>query len=351
MNLGVRARAMGLACGRLPTGARNGIGDVPGVGVGHRTLIEGNVRTGVTAVLPHGRNVYREKPVAAAHVLNGFGKSIGLVQVEELGTLETPLLLTNTLSVGTCATALVRHAVAGNPDIGRETATVNPVVLECNDGWLSDIQALAVTEDDARLAIESASPDFAVGAVGAGCGMSTFGFKGGIGTASRRLNLDGTDFHLGVLVLSNFGRSGDLRLPDGRLVAPGGGRGRATAEKGSVIVVAATDIPLSDRQLKRVVRRSGVGLARLGAFWGHGSGDIAVGFTTANIVHHDGTAALATQGVLNENRIDLLFEAMADATQEAVLDALVAADPMTGRDGHSRPSLRDALNHDPSPKA
>ncbi|AWM85614.1 P1 family peptidase [Microvirga sp. 17 mud 1-3] len=350
MSTSLRARDMGLACGSLPTGPRNSLSDVPGVTIGHRTLHDGDLRTGVTAILPHAGNVYREKPVAAVHVLNGFGKSAGLVQVEELGTLETPILLTNTLSVGTCATALVRHAVAANPDIGRETATVNPLVFECNDGWLNDIQALAVTEEDARAALDAASPDFAVGAVGAGCGMSTFGFKGGIGTSSRRVNLDGRDFHLGVLVLSNFGRAGDLRLPDGTRVSPEMARDPAKdpaleTEKGSIIIIAATDIPLNDRQLKRVIRRSGVGLARLGSFWGHGSGDIALGFTTGNIVHHDEEAALVEQCMLNENRIDLLFEAMADVTQEAILDALVAAGPMTGRDGHHRPGLSDALKH------
>jgi D-aminopeptidase len=336
-----RARDLGLACGSLPAGPRNSIADVPGVRVGHRTLNEGDLRTGVTAILPHGGNLYRQKPVAAVHVLNGFGKSAGLVQVAELGAFETPILLTNTLSVGTCCTALVRHALAQNPDIGRETATVNPLVFECNDGWLSDIQALAVTEDDAGAALDAAAEDFSVGAVGAGCGMSAFGFKGGIGTSSRRIKLDGTAFHLGVLVLANFGRAGDLRLPDGRRIAPP--KQKPESEKGSVIVVAATDIPLSDRQLGRVVRRAGVGLARLGSFWGHGSGDIALGFSTTNTIAHDERADLVDMRVLNENRIDRLFEAMADATQEAVLDALAAADPMTGRDGHHRPALAYAL--------
>ncbi|MCB8819020.1 DmpA family aminopeptidase [Microvirga rosea] len=346
MSKPVRARDFGLSCGNLQPGSRNSICDVPGVQVGHKTLVTGDIRTGVTAILPHPGNLYRDKPVAAVHVINGFGKSIGFVQVEELGVIETPILLTNTLSVGTCATALVRHAITGNPDIGRETATVNPVVLECNDGWLNDIQALAVSEDDAREALKSAAPDFAVGAVGAGCGMSTFGFKGGIGTSSRRIMLDGTEFHLGALVLSNFGRSGDLRLPDGRVVeslTPIS----THPEKGSIIIVVATDIPLNDRQLKRVIRRSGVGLARLGAFWGHGSGDIALGFTTANRVRHDEGASLISQRALNENRIDALFEPMADITQEAVLDALIAADPTTGRDGHFRPSLRDAIDRSP----
>ncbi len=345
MNSFLRARTAGLACGRYPVGPRNSIADVPGVQVGHRTLIHGEVRTGVTAVLPHDSNLYREKPVAAVHILNGFGKSAGLVQVEELGTIETPILLTNTLSVGTCCTALVRHAIEQNPDIGRETATVNPVVFECNDGYLNDIQAMAITEADARMAIAEASSHVEVGAVGAGCGMSTFGFKGGIGTSSRRLDLDGQSFHLGVLVLSNFGRPGDLHLPNGRTIKPEAiPQGASHTEKGSIIIIAATDVPLSDRQLKRVVRRSGIGLARLGSFWGHGSGDIALGFTTANTIRHDEKAAVIDCRIINENGIDLLFEAMADTTQEAVLDALVAASSMTGRSGHHRLGLGDVLN-------
>ena len=147
----------------MAAGPRNSIADVPGVRVGHRTLVRGDLRTGVTAILPHARNLYREKPVAAAHVLNGFGKSMGLVQIEELGTIETPLLLTNTLSVGTCATTLIRHALLANRDIGRGTATVNPVVFECNDGFLNDIQALALTEADAEAALDAASVEFDIG--------------------------------------------------------------------------------------------------------------------------------------------------------------------------------------------
>src|SRR5215472_5815344 len=176
----MRARDLGLACGSLPPGSRNSIADVPGVTVGHATLIEGDARTGVTAAVPHDGNLFRDKVVAAAVVLNGFGKSTGLVQVNELGTLETPILLTNTFAVGTCANALIRRAIAADPEIGRQTSTVNPVVLECNDGYLNDIQAMAVTEAHAAGAIDAASDEVGVGAVGAGTGMSCFGLKGGI---------------------------------------------------------------------------------------------------------------------------------------------------------------------------
>lgn len=336
-----RARDLGLGCGRLPPGERNLITDVPGVAVGHATLLEGDLRTGVTAIRPHGGDAFRDRPVAAAHVLNGFGKSVGLMQVEELGQIETPVLLTNTLSVGTCATALVRRAIAENPRIGRQTSTVNPVVCECNDGYLNDIQALAVTEADALAALDAAGPDFAVGAVGAGAGMSCFGFKGGIGSASRRLELDGAAFHLGTLVLANFGRAGDLRLPDGRRVAPP--RAAGGAERGSVIVVVATDVPLEHRQLHRVIRRAGAGLAWAGSFYGHGSGDVFLGFTTANRTPHDAKSDLLPLRALAEGRIDLLFEAVAEATQEAVLDALAASPDTVGFRGHARPGLAGAL--------
>ena len=335
-----RARDLDLGCGSLPPGERNSIADVPGVMVGHATIATGEVLTGVTAVLPHDGDLFRDKTLAAAVVLNGFGKSTGLVQVNELGTLETPILLTNTFAVGTCANALIRRAISANPDIGRRTSTVNPVVLECNDGYLNDIQAMAVTETHAKVAIDAACADFAVGAIGAGTGMSCFGLKGGIGSASRRLLLDGAPYHLGVLALANFGRAGDLRLPDGRRIDPATA---PTAEAGSCIIVLGTDIPLEHRQLARVARRAGAGLAWCGSFWGNGSGDIALAFTTANRVPHDGGADLIVHRVLAEGRIDPLFQAAAEATQEAVLDALAAAETMVGRDGHRRLGLRGLL--------
>ena len=315
------------------------ITDVPGVTVGHRTLIEGDICTGVTAIIPHAGDIYRDRPMAASSVLNGFGKSVGLMQIDELGQLETPILLTNTLSVGTCATALIRRAIAANPGIGRRLPTVNPVVGECNDGFLNDIQALAVTEADAFAALDTAGVAFASGAVGAGAGMSCFGFKGGIGTGSRAITLDGEGFTLGVLALCNFGRAGDLRLADGRRIGSSDGE----TEKGSVIVVMATDIPLEHRQLRRVIRRGGVGLARAGSFWGHGSGDVMIGFSTANRTPHQAKADLLPMRALAEHRIDTLFSAMADSTQDAVLDALMSAETTTGRAGNRRPGLRETL--------
>lgn len=349
MDTGLRIRDFSIAVGSLPAGTRNTIADVPGVTVGQRSLVRGAVRTGVTVLLPHGGNLYREKVVAAQCVLNGFGKSTGLVQIEELGTIETPVAFTNTFGVGTCFNALVRHAIASNPDIGRMTSTVNPVVLECNDGYLSDIQAMAVTEAEVAAAIADAGSELAQGAVGAGTGMSAFGLKGGIGSASRVVALDGRPHVLGALVQANFGRRDDLRI-DGRPVeapqaegpSPASPSNPGDADKGSICIALATDIPMESRQLRRAARRAAVGLARVGSFLGHGSGDIVVAFTTANRLHHDQRRDLVGLTVLNESRIDLVFRAVAEAVEEAVLNAMVAAPAATGRAGR-RQSLADVL--------
>lgn len=335
-------RDRGFDCGVLPPGPLNGITDVPGVSVGHCTRSGGGLATGVTAVVPHPGNLFADKVPAAVEVINGFGKSTGLMQVQELGTLETPILLTNTFGVGRCADALIRAAIVANPGIGRSTSTVNPVVMECNDGPLNDIQALAVTEADAMAALRSAAEGPVVqGTVGAGTGMTCFGFKGGIGTSSRALRLDGRGFHLGALVLTNFGRAGDLVLPGGLRPDP---RLPPAPEQGSVIVVLATDVPLSVRQLARVARRAGAGLARLGAFWGHGSGDIALAFSTANRVAHDARGDFRTEQVLSDARIDLMFRAAAEAVAEAVVNSMLAATPHQGRGGATRPLLGDWLD-------
>ncbi|WP_324764776.1 P1 family peptidase (plasmid) [Sinorhizobium meliloti] len=333
--------------GRLEPGPGNAITDVAGVSVGHRSLRGEGLFTGVTAILPHAGDVFRVKPRAAVEVINGFGKSAGLMQVAELGTIETPILLTNTFGVAACTEALVRRAIAANPEIGRRTSTVNALVCECNDGSISDIQALAVRPADAEAALDAArTGPVEQGAVGAGSGMTAFGFKAGIGTASRRMRIGKRDFTLGTLVLANFGAAGDLVLPDGRRPDP---RAPADPERGSVIVVMATDLPLADRQLQRVARRAGAGLARLGAFWGHGSGDVALCFTTADPVDHEPAAPFATQVRLADGHIDIAFRAAAETTQEAVLNALCMASAMLARNGRIYPCLADWLKENPSP--
>ncbi len=341
------ARDLGLEIGKLPPGPLNAITDVQGVAVGHTTLSEGAVQTGVTAILPHGGSLFREKLPAAVTVFNGFGKSAGFVQIEELGTLESPLVLTNTLSVGTAADALVRYMLDQNPEIGATTGTVNPVVLECNDGaWLNDISGLHVKAEHVAEALAAAAPrGFAQGAVGAGTGMSAYGLKGGIGSASRLVPISGRDYVLGALVLSNMGRLADLTVsgqPLGPLIAQRMKQQDASAEQGSIIVVLATDAPLSERQLRRLSARATAGIARTGSHFGSGSGDIALAFSTAQRIPHTppkGSRLRLEQ--LHEDRLDLLFRAVIESTEEAVLNSMLYAAAAGGRDGRTRASLAD----------
>lgn len=329
---------------RLPTGADNTLCDVPGVRVGHVSIHAGTARTGVTAILPHAGNLYQRPVPAGASVLNGFGKSMGLVQVQELGEIESPVLLTNTFGVPACATALIRHAIARNPDIGRSSATVNPLVLECNDGKVNDIQALAVTEQAATQAILAADTRVVQGTIGAGSGMCTFGYAGGVGTSSRVVLLpDGNAFTLGVLVLSNFGTQSELRVFGNNFPGnKGSDEGQlVTAEKGSIIVLMASDAPLDSRQLTRLSRRSGAALGRLGSYYGHGSGDIAVAFSTANAIER-GTQDVYPASRLCESRLDAFFMAAVESTEEAILNALWHAEPHTGYNGTTPPSFRQA---------
>ncbi len=341
MTFARRIEEYGIRIGRMPKGPRNTIADVPGVSVGHCTLADGAVQTGVTAVIPATGNLFREKVMAACHVINGFGKSCGIVQIEEMGTLETPILLTNTFGVGATSEALVRSMLGANPDIGRETGTVNPAVFECNDGFLNDIRALPVREEHVLRAIASAGPDFEEGAVGAGRGMSCYQLKGGIGSASRIVEYGGASFTLGALVLSNFGQMEDLTVDGRKLGGAIFGTAPPEDEQGSIIAVLATDAPLTERQLKRVARRASVGITRTGAFIGNGSGEIALAFTTANRVFHDETSLVRRIGMFNENKINLLFRATVEATEEAVLNSMVCAEAVTGRDGHTRRSLAE----------
>ncbi len=339
-------RALGRSIGELPTGPTNTLTDVPGVAVGHVSLSDGAVQTGVTAVRLHSGNAFRDKLPAAAHVLNGFGKSIGLMQVEELGTLETPVVLTNTLSVGAAATALVRHMLETTPEIGDTTGTVNPVVMECNDGaWLNDIRGLHVEESHVRAALDAASPAFEQGNVGAGTGMSCYGLAGGIGSASRVVRVSRRDYTLGVLALCNMGRLADLRV-DGRAVGPAIAERIAAdggdAEKGSIIVLIATDAPLDSRQLRRIATRAGAGIVRTGSHLGSGSGDIALAVSTAEpIPHAPKNNKVITRRVLHEDALDRVFRATIEATEEAILNALLAARPRTGKQGRSRRSLAE----------
>ncbi len=331
--------------GTLPAGPRNAITDVAGVTVGHCTLADGACQTGVTVIRPHAGNVYVDKVPAAATVLNGFGKSIGLVQVDELGVMETPIALTNTFSVGALAQAQIRAAIAANPEIGRAWPTVNPLVFECNDGYLNDIQAMAVQPLHYDHALAVASEDVEQGAVGAGRGMSSFGVKGGIGTASRI----GGDYTVGALVLSNFGTPESLIYagqPIGGALAGRMAQGVApdfAPEKGSIIMIVATDAPLDARQLRRLSLRAGAGLARTGSVFGHGSGDIALAFSTAYTVPHLTDVPMPAVSMMHESRLDPVFRAAADSVEQAIVHALWHAETIHGRDGHTRRALRELL--------
>ena len=338
--------------GALPSGPLDSICDVTGVSVGHCTLDDAATQTGVTVIRPHQGDLFLDKVPAAATVLNGFGKSIGLVQVAELGTLETPIAMTNTFSVGRVADAQIRQAVACHPDIGRDWPTVNPLVFECNDGYLNDIQAMSIQESHYLQAYDSADTVFAQGSVGAGRGMSSFSLKGGIGSASRVVDTKlGERYTVGALVLSNFGRLPNLTVAGQafgqRLMAARAhdqhlqDDARQT-EKGSIILLLATDAPMDARQLQRLSLRAGAGLARLGSVYGHGSGDIALAFSTAYTVPQHAHHPMPAVAMLHETCIDPLFEAAAQATEQAIISALWRAQTVVGRNGHVRQSIREA---------
>lgn len=324
--------------GTLPAGPRNAITDVAGITVGHCTIDAGDVQTGVTVVRPHPGDPFRDRVPAAAVVLNGFGKSVGLVQVDELGVLETPIALTNTFSVAAVAAALVRHCIVANPETGRSLPTVNPLVFECNDGYLNDIQRLAIGESHYLQALAAASANFQQGAVGAGRGMSSFGLKGGIGSASRGCG----PYCVGALVLSNCGRAEQLTVA-GQALGHLQANPETGPEKGSIIMLIATDAPLDARQLRRLALRAGAGLARTGSVFGHGSGDIALAFSTAYTVPQDPLSPMPAIALLHDACLDPLFQAAADSTEQAILHALFRAEAVTGRNGHHRAALSELL--------
>lgn len=349
----LRARELGLVIGELQTGEANAITDVAGVAVGHTTLIKGEgvlrsgsgpVRTGVTVILPHRGNLFAEKVRAAVHTINGFGKALGFEEVRELGVIEAPIALTNTLNVGLVADALVQWSVLQNPAIGIRTHTVNVVVGETNDGYLNDIQGRHVRAEHVWTALESAAGgSVGEGNVGAGTGTTCFGWKGGIGTSSRVIPAECGGWTVGALVQANFGDPAELRIL-GRPVAKWLAEWRPdvpAGDVGSVMIVLATDAPLSERQLGRLSKRAAAGLARLGSVYGHGSGDFVIAFSTAERIP-DPPLSLTTPitTVIDEGAaMRGLFPAVADSVEEAVLNALCMAETMTGRDGHVRYAL------------
>lgn len=341
-----RIRDYGVKIGQLETGKYNAITDVEGVTVGHVTLSDQNMQTGVTAILPHQGNMFKEKLIASSHVINGFGKTMGTIQMAELGTLETPILLTNTLNVGTAADTLIDYVLERNPEIGRTTGTVNPIVGECNDMFLNDVRAKFVKPEHVFQALENTSSEFKEGAVGAGTGMLCYSLKGGIGSASRMMEFGHGTFTMGVLVLSNFGILSDLRIN-------GKGVGQELKEailqsyqeedKGSIMIIVATDLPVSERQLNRIIKRSITGLSRTGSIITTGSGEVVIGFSTATKIPHKNPKECLRLTMIHEEDIDLAFRAVGEATEEAVLNSLVTAEAIVGRDGNTRPAFKDLI--------
>jgi D-aminopeptidase len=328
-----RLRELGYSVGRFPTGDLNALVDVPGVLVGHRTLDGGENRTGVTAVLPHGDNLYEQKVLGACHVVNGYGKAAGLSQLEELGTIESPILVTSTLSVGPVWEGGLRHLLERNPDAARDRDTINVIVGECFDGWLSDARALAVRPEHAIEAIAAAAAgETSEGAVGAGTGTTCFGFKAGVGTASRRAG----GHTLGCLVVSNYGSRRDLHMLVGPVERAEAAAPEPPAQGGSIMIVLATDAPLGERQLRRLAARSAFGLGRAGSFATNASGEYALAFSTAHRIPHRSEEPLYDLRLLRDDSVVLreLFEAAGELVHEAILNSLCAASAMEGRDGH-----------------
>lgn len=340
-----RIRDYGYAIGTLNPGSKSKISDVPGVTVGHCTLRDDPFRTGVTVIMPARDNVFQNKLTAACFVHNGFGKTCGLMQLEELGSIETPIALTNTLNVGLVHDAMVDYTLSVCHGDGIHPRSINPIVAECNDGKLSDIAKRPVKQAHVFSAIESASADFPEGSVGAGTGTICYGLKGGIGSASRLIPLGDKTFTLGVLVQSNFGATGDFTLcgiPLGKQIEEAKKIAPSPLDAGSIIMVVATDLPLTSRQLRRIIRRCGVGLARTGSYIGHGSGEVMIGFTTANRLPASDSPFLS-QEILREDLLELPFRAAAEATEEAVLNSMVTADTTMGYQGDVIHSLQEYL--------
>lgn len=333
-----KIRQRGIVIGRLPVGEKNCITDVQGVKVGHVTLDsplgEGEYAcTGVTAILPHGDNLFQQKVVAASYVLNGFGKTTGLVQVDELGLIESPIMLTNTFAIPAVTQGTLKYMLDGNPEIGDTTGTINLVVGECNDSRLNSIRKLPIKPEHAIESIQNASTEFSSeGAVGAGKGMICFGYKGGIGSSSRVV----ADYTIGCLVLSNFGRKEDFRAAQYEVKGQSDVPTFPKPADGSIMIVMATDAPLSSRQLKRLAKRCGIGLGRTGSHFSNGSGDVVIAFSTANKVSHFAEKNVETRIQLRDDHAIMndLFQGAVEATEEAILNSLSQAVTTEGRMGN-----------------
>ncbi|MEA2070880.1 MAG: P1 family peptidase [Asgard group archaeon] len=347
-----RFRDYGLNVGEIPPAKKNFISDVPGVSVGHKTLIKGEgklkvgkgpIRTGITIILLHTKNIFKHKVRAASFIMNGFGKTTGLPQLNELGTIETPIAITNTLNVGKVWDAIIDWMIKNNKQIGITQGSVSPLVTECNDGYLNDIQGRHVSKRDVFSALKQAQKTtiFEEGNIGAGTGMRVFGLKSGIGSSSRELIFDNNKYTVGILVVPNFGRLKDLRIlgkPIGKIILNEKILPQKTNEtsKGSIICIIATDIPLTHRQLQRVTKRAVIGIGRTGSYIGNGSGDFIIAFSTKNNISNTNEKVIE-KGLmlLNEGKIlNKIFRATIEATEEAIYNAMFQATTLKGRDNN-----------------
>ena len=329
-----RATDLGLGIGLLAPGPRNTITDVPGVSVGHVTLVQGDgalelgrgpIRTGVTIIRPHGGNIFRQKVTGAVHVINGFGKAVGLAQIAELGVIESPIGLTNTLNTWVVADALVDYLATDNPGI----YSFNPVVGECNDSFLNDILSRHVRHEHVFEALESAtSPNTEEGNVGAGTGMTGFGWKGGIGTSSRICEGPYGENTIGVMTLTNTGNPKELRIAGREVGAHIVPLGVQEEVGGSIIIVVATDARVTARQLGRIARRATFGLGRMGAIASHASGDFVIAFSNS-----------VERPDVDDAHLDPFFRGAVEATEEAIINSLLRAETMIGRDGNVRHAI------------
>ncbi|MFW9903002.1 MAG: P1 family peptidase [Candidatus Thorarchaeota archaeon] len=361
----INLRNLGWSCGSYEPGKKNAITDVPGVKIGHKTIIEGKgdlipgsgpIRTGVTMILPHNGNIFKEKVPAGVFVANGYGKATGIAQILETGVIETPIAITNTLNVGLVFDALISHAITETPEIGIKTGSVAPIVAECFDGYLNDIQGRHVKEKHVIEAIKQAkSSKVEQGNVGAGTGMQVFELKSGVGTASRIIpneRIDGDNvYQIGALVVPNYGRFRDfifygtemmsvldrkkyLPKADEKWIAKLGG--------GSIIVVIATNLPFNSRQLNRLAHRGALGIARTGSILSHASGDFIIAFSTENKVTHENKDPFLLQKKLTNESSSVLsdiYRITIDLVQEAIYNAMLTAKTMVGRDNNIRVAL------------
>lgn len=340
-----RLRELGLELGRFSPGPLNALTDVRGVRVGHATLTEGSARTGVTAILPNDDNIFHERLVGGSFILNGAGEMSGLIQVQEWGLVETPILLTNTLDVGRVSGALVEYLVERYPGIGVEQDVIIPLVGECDDSFVNAIAEQHVTSEHVRHALTTAtSGPIPEGNVGGGTGMVSFDLKGGIGTSSRRVPVvDVGEYTLGVLVMSNVGRLEDLRV-DGfavgeRIMARMPHAPKRKSLYGSIITVVGTDAPLMTHQIQRLCKRVALGIGRVGSFAAHGSGEIVIGFSTANTFSRSPSQKVQQLNILQDRYADPLYQAAIECTEEAILNALCMAEPMLSSRGYTVPAL------------